>query len=77
MKRIASFLLSVIAWFAVTAQYYLILENSPTPKLETTLRFFSYFTILTNSLVALCFTWQSFHRNEKYIQGLNQGYLPH
>ena len=47
---------AVIAWLAVLLQYYLILDNRVESVVETTIRFFSYFTILTNSLVALCFT---------------------
>lgn len=38
------------------AQYYLMIQNSEHALSEITIRFFSYFTILTNSLVALYFT---------------------
>ncbi len=37
-------------------QYYLMIENRVASILETTIRFFSFFTILTNSLVAIYFT---------------------
>lgn len=45
-----------ITWFAVVLQFYLIIENRIVGIPETTVRFFSYFTILTNTLVAICFT---------------------
>jgi hypothetical protein len=45
-----------IAWFAVVAQYVLMLENRVAPVLETTIRFFSFFTILSNTLVACYFS---------------------
>ncbi|MEK6478439.1 Pr6Pr family membrane protein [Catalinimonas sp. 4WD22] len=45
----------LLACFAVITQYVLMIENSQTPVLETTVRFFSFFTILTNTLVALYF----------------------
>ncbi|NEN24997.1 hypothetical protein G3O08_15965 [Cryomorpha ignava] len=56
MKKTISILFAIISWFAVIAQYYLILENSVQSFAETTVRFFSYFTILTNILVALYYT---------------------
>jgi len=56
MKRPLSIVLAIIAWFAVLTQYYLMIENSVASISETTIRFFSYFTILTNSIVAIYFT---------------------
>jgi len=47
---------AALAWFAVAAQFYLILVNRVLPVFETIIKFFSYFTILTNIIVALCFT---------------------
>jgi hypothetical protein len=57
--------IAVIGWFAVIAQYYLMLKNSTLPEGETTIRFFSYFTILTNVLVASFFTQQLFSQREE------------
>ena len=37
-------------------QFYLMLLNKTAPIPETIVRFFSFFTILTNILVAICFT---------------------
>lgn len=52
---------AAIAWFAVIGQLVLILDNRQHDVFETLIRFFSYFTILTNVLVALYFTSQIFN----------------
>lgn len=59
MKRAVSILFSIIAWFAVIAQYYLMFENSDHSFAQVTVRFFSFFTILTNILVAIYYTISS------------------
>lgn len=46
----------IAGWFALIAQLYLSILNNHTTVLETMTRYFSYFTILTNIMVALCFT---------------------
>ncbi|WP_432670598.1 Pr6Pr family membrane protein [Flavobacterium sp. SM2513] len=56
MKNKLTILLATIGWFAILTQYCLMVENRVTSILETTIRFFSFFTILTNLLVALYFT---------------------
>lgn len=56
MKKTLSIIFGLIAWFAVITQYYLMIENRVASVGETTIRFFSFFTILTNSLVAIYFT---------------------
>jgi hypothetical protein len=45
-----------LAWSAVLLQFYLILLNRDTSVGEVILRFFTFFTILTNILVATMFT---------------------
>jgi hypothetical protein len=55
-RRYAFMIGSAIAWFAVAAQYYLLIEATSVSFWEATARFFSYFTILTNTLVALFLT---------------------
>lgn len=47
---------ALTAWLAVLLQLYLIIVNRQASVGETIVRFFSFFTILTNILVALCFT---------------------
>ena len=48
---------AVIGWFAIIVQLYLIITNRVVSVPETLLRFFSFFTINANILVALCFTY--------------------
>ncbi|WEK18419.1 MAG: Pr6Pr family membrane protein [Candidatus Pedobacter colombiensis] len=45
-----------LGWFALITQLYLIIANNEVPALESVTRYFSYFTILTNIMVVLCFT---------------------
>jgi hypothetical protein len=49
-------LLCILGWFALTGQFYLIIKNRITSIPETIFRYFSYFTILTNLIVAVCCT---------------------
>lgn len=56
MKKNFSILLALLGWFAIIAQYILALDNRITSVAEASIRFFSYFTILTNILVASYFT---------------------
>jgi hypothetical protein len=65
MKKNIALIIALIAWFAVVMQFYLILENRVASVPETIIRFFSFFTILTNSLVAVYFTVQGLARNQK------------
>jgi len=60
MRKKWSLFLAGIAWVAVLTQYFLMVENRVASVGETTIRFFSFFTILTNSLVAIYFTWWIF-----------------
>jgi hypothetical protein len=55
---------AVLGWLALILQLYLSLENTKVSVAESLLRYFSYFTILTNLLAALAFTavwlnWQN------------------
>jgi hypothetical protein len=49
---------AILAWFALISQFFIMLDNRIAPVLETIIRYFSFFTILTNILVAYCFTVQ-------------------
>src|SRR5271170_5622365 len=51
---------AIIGWLAIILQLYLIIVNRTTSLPETIIRFFSFFTILVNILVALCFTFLAF-----------------
>lgn len=49
---------AAMGWFAVLGQLVLIILNRQTDIFETVIRFFSFFTILTNILVACYYTVQ-------------------
>ena len=70
LQRNLSILFSIIVWFAVLAQFYLIIENRVAPVTETIIRFFSFFTILTNILVAVYFTIKALGRDQLDKAGL-------
>ena len=65
MKKKLAILFALIGWFAVIAQYILMIQNREASITETTIRFFSFFTILTNSLVAIYFTALAFTKNQE------------
>jgi|GEM_PF-3591983 len=58
MRRELAYIFAFIAWSSVTMQYWVMLESTPLTLGTATLRFFSYFTILTNTLLALYFSSQ-------------------
>ncbi|MFV8327139.1 Pr6Pr family membrane protein [Flavobacterium sp. ZS1P14] len=49
--------IAVVGWFAVVLQLYLIILNRMASLSETIVRFFSFFTIQSNILVAICFSF--------------------
>ncbi|HXL57753.1 MAG TPA: Pr6Pr family membrane protein [Chitinophagaceae bacterium] len=70
---------TIMGWIAVVSQFYLIIVNRVASVPETILRFFSFFTILINTLVALCFTflllrpasnWGRFFSNPKTLTAI-------
>jgi len=56
MQKASAIFIAIIAWFAVIAQFVLMMQNRSTSIPETIVRFFSFFTILTNISVGLFFT---------------------
>lgn len=58
MRKALNILVAVTGWFAIIAQFILMHENRTTSIPEMVVRFFSFFTILTNILVASYFTSQ-------------------
>ncbi len=64
--------MAAIAWVAVLVQYYLMAENRVVPIGETTIRFFSFFTILTNLLVAVYFTLAVIKQKKGGLSVLNK-----
>ncbi len=63
MKKVFSGILLLLLWTAVMLQLFLMLQNRVFPIGETLIRFFSYFTILTNTLCAVYFTAAFFERS--------------
>ena len=47
---------AIIATLAVLLQLYVIIENRVMSIAQTLIKFFSYFTIISNIMVAICFT---------------------
>ena len=56
MSRRLALLFAIIAWFAVLVQLVLMIQNRTAPLTETIARFLTFFTILTNTLVAVYYT---------------------
>jgi hypothetical protein len=63
--RLLLTIMIALGWFAIMAQFYLIINNRVASIPETVIRFFSFFTILTNILVALCCTVLLLNNNSK------------
>ena len=57
-KKILLFIITILVWFSLIAQFVLIIQNRVASIPETILRYFCYFTILSNILVALTVTYQ-------------------
>lgn len=62
MRRLLALLLTLLGWAAVIVQFYLMMENRVASIPETTIRFFSFFTILTNIIVASYFLMEVFKK---------------
>lgn len=57
LKRPYAALAALIGWFALALQFYLIVENAPAfgeTAVQATVRFLSYFTVLTTIFASLC-----------------------
>jgi hypothetical protein len=69
--RISAAVGALLGWFALLLQLYLILAQSPDGALAmvgTVITYFSFFTILTNILVALVFTATAFASGATWVQ---------
>ena len=64
--RIIALIGALIGWFAIIAQFYLMMTNKVVSVPETILRFFSFFTIDTNILIAVCFSF-IFLRSDSWV----------
>ncbi len=70
MRKSLALLFTVIVWFAVIVQFILMIQNRTASVAETIVRFFSFFTILTNTIVALFFTGQVLNVGRTYRPGI-------
>ncbi len=72
-KRIFIAIIALTGWFAVLVQFYLMLLNRVASVPETIIRFFSFFTILTNILVALAASFLFIKRgsNDFFLRSTN------
>ncbi len=55
-NRMFLFVLTGLGWFALIAQFYINLNKNTATTAETIIQYFSYFTILTNLILAICTT---------------------
>ena len=62
-KNIFALIIAGLSIFAVSMQYILMLQNITENIMESSIRFFSYFTILTNSMVAWFFISTLINKN--------------
>ncbi len=69
----------MLAWFALITQFYININSKAAPIPEIIIRYFSYFTILTNLLVAVCSTtllfypklsWSKFFSRQKVLTAI-------
>ena len=62
---------SLLGWIAIIGQFFLMIQNTQVEITETIIRFFSFFTILTNILVALYFTSRLLLSKKTYLSKLS------
>ena len=72
MKKKLEIIGFIIVWLTIAIQFVLIIQNRVTGIPETVIRFFSFFTILTNGLVALYFTAKLFNVRNKLFRMLRK-----
>ncbi|WP_445735845.1 Pr6Pr family membrane protein [Mariniflexile sp.] len=72
MKKKIEIIGFCIGWFAIITQFTLMLQNRQANITETIIRFFSFFTILTNLLVAIFFTYKMFKPSIKPLGIFNK-----
>ncbi|MBC5834273.1 hypothetical protein G6N05_08200 [Flavobacterium sp. F372] len=76
MRKYIDILGFLIGWLAIIGQFILMIQNRQADIQETIIRFFSFFTILTNILVALYFTSRiSISKNTSLSRLTNSGNL--
>lgn len=56
LNKIVVTIIAIVGWIAISGQFYLIIANRKLSLAGTVVQYFSYFTILSNLLVAICCT---------------------
>ncbi len=74
-QRTIQIFIAAITWFAVILQFYLQIVNRTTGVGEAVIRFFSYFTILSNIIVAVCFASLTLQKGKAFRFFSNAGVL--
>ncbi|MEO8568088.1 MAG: Pr6Pr family membrane protein [Ginsengibacter sp.] len=67
-RKIYLLILALTGWFALIGQLYIIIQNRTASIPGTIIRYFSFFTILTNLLVAICSTILLLNRKNRWLK---------
>jgi hypothetical protein len=70
--KVYALIITLLGWFAVITQFILFMDNRTTSVQETIIRFFSYFTILSNILVATTFNFVFLQGEKKWSKFFNR-----
>lgn len=62
----------LLGWFSLIAQYIIFMKNSDSNFLVTNLKFFTYFTILSNLMVTLFYSFCLFYKKSQLISYTTQ-----
>ena len=72
-------IIALLGWFALISQFSINIQSNVTNTSEIVIRYFSYFTLLTNLLVAICCTilvlnpsskWGNFFSSQKTLTAI-------
>ena len=75
MKRTLAAIVAILAWVGLTMQFYLTLTHPPAPEVpvaERIIRFFSFFTIISNLIVAIVTTAIAFFKGSRVERLVNR-----
>lgn len=70
-EKLVYLLGALLGWFALVSQFSLIHQHRVASAFETTVRFFTFFTILTNLMVAIFFSGQLLSPANRFRQWLS------
>lgn len=63
-KSITSFIILSVTFIGILLQFIVMMQHSKLPLVEAVVRFFSYFTILSNLIVVIYFSMQILQKNQ-------------